>query len=52
MSKPRNLIFAAGIATIMLFILGNWATSAQATGAGIIDAAGKSLSPQSEKNSH
>jgi len=38
MNRPRNFFFTVAITVIMLFILGNWATSAQATGATIIGA--------------
>ena len=38
MNKPRNFFIAAAITIITLFILGNWATAVQATGAEIVDA--------------
>ena len=38
MNKPKNFFFAVAITVIMLFILGNWSTSAQATGVTIIGA--------------
>jgi hypothetical protein len=37
MNRSRNFFLAAAITTITLFVLGNWATSAQATGIKIID---------------
>ncbi|CAG1013227.1 hypothetical protein ANAEL_04640 [Anaerolineales bacterium] len=38
MNKPKNFFFAAVITMIMVFVLGNWVTSAQATGVSILGA--------------
>lgn len=38
MNKSKNFFFAVVIVVLMLFILGNWAISARAIGAGDIDA--------------
>ena len=38
MNKSKYSIIAIVMAVIMLFILGNWVTSAQATSTGIIGA--------------
>lgn len=38
MNKPKSFFFAAATTIIMLFILGNWATSVQATGVTLIGA--------------
>ncbi len=39
MNKLKYFFFASAITLIMLFILGNWATSTQATGVPLIDTA-------------
>ena len=38
MKKPKIFFITVAITLIVLFILGNWATSAQATSTGIVDA--------------